>query len=75
MNERPDKGLVSKIYEKLMKLKMRKTKISFCFIGYSKDFDCVDNNKADNSTRDGNQFRSVQFSRSVVFDSLRPHEL
>ena len=32
----------------------RKTKISFCFIGYSKDFDCVDNNKADNSTRDGN---------------------
>ena len=53
----------------------RKTKISFCFIGYSKDFDCVDNNKADNSTRDGNQFRSVQFSRSVVFDSLQPHEL
>ena len=25
VNERPDKGLVSKIYEKLMKLKMRKT--------------------------------------------------
>ena len=28
--------------------------IYFCFIDYSKDFDCVDHNKLENSERDGN---------------------
>ena len=27
--------------------------IYFCFIDYSKDFDCVDHNKLENSSRDG----------------------
>ena len=26
----------------------------FCFIDYAKDFDCVDHNKLENSSRDGN---------------------
>ena len=38
--------------------------IYFCFTDYAKAFDCVDNN----------QFSSVQFIRSFVSDSLRPHE-
>ena len=28
--------------------------IYFCFIGYAKDFDSVDHNKLENSSRDGN---------------------
>ena len=28
--------------------------IYFCFIDYAKAFDCVDNNKPENSSRDGN---------------------
>ena len=28
--------------------------IYFCFIDYAKTFDCVDNNKLENSERDGN---------------------
>ena len=28
--------------------------ICFCFIDYAKAFDCVDNNKQENSERDGN---------------------
>ena len=28
--------------------------ISFCFIDYAKAFDCVDQNKLENSSRDGN---------------------
>jgi len=36
--------------------------IDFCFIDCAKAFDCV-------------QFSSVQFSRSVMSGSLRPHEL
>ena len=29
--------------------------IYFCFIGYSKAFDCMDHNKLENSSRDGNK--------------------
>ena len=29
-------------------------KIYFCFIDYAKAFDCVDHNKLENSSRDGN---------------------
>ena len=36
--------------------------IYICFFNYTKAFDCV-------------QFSSVQFSRSVVSNSLQPHEL
>ena len=32
----------------------RKTYIYFCFIDYAKAFDCVDHNKLENSSRDGN---------------------
>ena len=31
-----------------------KKNIYFCFIDYAKAFDCVDNNKLENSYRDGN---------------------
>ena len=31
-----------------------KKKIYFCFIDYAKAFDCVDQNKLENSSRDGN---------------------
>ena len=31
-----------------------KKNIYFCFIDYAKAFDCVDNNKLENSERDGN---------------------
>ena len=32
----------------------RKTSICFCFIDYAKAFDCVDHNKLEDSSRDGN---------------------
>ena len=32
--------------------------IYFCFIDYAKAFDCVDHNKLENSSRDGNTRRS-----------------
>ena len=31
-----------------------KKKIYFCFIDYAKAFDCVDHNRLENSSRDGN---------------------
>ena len=42
--------------------------IYFYFIDYAKDFNCVDHNKL------WNILSSVQFSHSVVSNSLRPHE-
>ena len=62
--------------------------IYFCFIDYAKAYDCVDHNKLwkilekmgipDHLTcllRTYRQVSSVQFSRSVMSDSLQPHEL
>ena len=34
--------------------KFQKKNIYFCFIDYTKAFDCVDHNKLENSERDGN---------------------
>ena len=34
--------------------KARKFQKNICFIDYTKDFDCVDHNKLENSSRDGN---------------------
>ena len=36
------------------KSKRIKKKIYFCFIDYTKAFDCVDHNKLEDSSRDGN---------------------
>ena len=44
--------------------------IYFCFIDYIKAIDCVDHNKLWKIV----SVSSVQFSHSVVSDSLRPHE-
>ena len=33
--------------------------IYFCFIDYAKAFDCVDHNKLENSSRDGNTRQTV----------------
>ena len=64
--------------------------IYFCFIDYTKAFDCVDHNKLWKILKEmgmgpdhltcllrnlyAGQIRSDQISRSVVSDSLRPHE-
>ena len=42
---------ICKIIEKARKFQK---KIYFCFIAYAKAFDCVDHNKLENSSRDGN---------------------
>ena len=36
------------------KARLPEKKIYFCFIDYAKAFDCVDHNKLENSSRDGN---------------------
>ena len=38
----------------LLKKQVSSRKTSFCFIDYAKAFDCVDHNKLENSSRDGN---------------------
>ena len=40
--------------ERIRKKKRVKKKIYFCFIDYAKTFACVDHNKLENSSRDGN---------------------
>ena len=55
-------------------------KNSYCFfIDCTKAFDCVDHNKLENSSRDGNKrppyFSSAEFSCSVMSDSLWPQGL
>ena len=47
--------IIEKAREFQEKTKQNKTNnnISFCFIDYAKVFDCVDYNKLENSTRDG----------------------
>ena len=40
--------------ESQKKLTNSRKKIYFCFIAYAKAFDCVDHNKLENSSRDGN---------------------
>ena len=42
------------IYWFIEKAREFQKNIYFCFIDYAKTFDCVDNNKLENSERDGN---------------------
>ena len=56
---RGTRGQIANIHIIKKAREFQKKKIYFCFIDYAKVF----------------VFRSVQFSRSVVSDSLRPHEL
>ena len=42
------------IIEKASELKKKQNKTYFCFIDYTKASDCVDHNKLENSSRDGN---------------------
>ena len=42
--------------------------IYFCFIDYAKSFDCVDHNKLENSSRDGNTRPPDLFLRNVYSD-------
>ena len=44
--------------------------IYFCFIEYTKAFDCMDHNKLGNFSRDRNQFSSVSQSCSTLCDPM-----
>jgi len=45
---------VANIYWIIEKAREFQENIYFCFIDYAKAFDCVDHNKLENSSRDGN---------------------
>ena len=45
--------------------------IYFCFIDYAKDFDCVDHNKLENSSRDGNTRPPYLPPKKSVCKSIR----
>ena len=45
---------IANIHWIIQKAREFKKNIYFCFIDYAKAFDCVDNNKLENSYRDGN---------------------
>ena len=45
---------IAKIHWIIKKARRFQKYIYVCFIGYSKAFDCVDHNKLENSSRDGN---------------------
>ena len=45
---------VAKIWWIIEKAREFQKNIYFCFIDYAKAFDCVDHNKLENSSRDGN---------------------
>ena len=49
--------------------KFKKT-IYFCFIEYTKAFDCMDHNKLENFSRDRNQFSSVSQSCLTLCDPM-----
>ena len=50
--EEPDQ--IASIHWIIKKAREFQKNIYFCFIDYTKAFDCVDHNKLENSSRDGN---------------------
>ena len=50
--EEPDQ--IANIHWIMEKAREFQKNIYFCFIGYAKAFDCVEHNKLENSSRDGN---------------------
>jgi len=51
---RETKDQIANIYWIIEKAREFQKNIYFCFIDYAKAFDCVDHNKLENSSRDGN---------------------
>ena len=45
---------IANIHWTIEKVRELQENIYFCFIDYTKAFDCVDHNKLENSSRDGN---------------------
>ena len=51
---RGTKDQIANIHWTIEKAREFQKTINFCFIDYTKSFDCVDHNKQENSSRDGN---------------------
>ena len=51
---RQTRNQIANIHWIIKKAREFQKNIYFCFIDYTKDFDCVDHNKLENSSRDGN---------------------
>ena len=51
---RGTRGQIANVHWIIEKAREFQINIYFCFIDYAKDFDCVDHNKLENSSRDGN---------------------
>ena len=53
-NGRETRDQTANIHWIIVKAREFQKNIYFCFIDYAKAFDCMDHNKLENSTRDGN---------------------
>jgi len=56
--DRRTRDQIANIYWIIKKAREFQKNIYFCFIEYAKAFDCVDHNKLENSSRDGNTRQS-----------------
>ena len=52
--DRGNRDQIVKIHWIIVKAREFQENIYFCFTDYAKSFDCVDHNKLENSSRDGN---------------------